>query len=153
MKQEKSHNPFVFQAGDLFRLVRQSFEAEEELDVTRAQAKMLISVWRNPGITQQALAARLDIATMSVCRQVDALEARGMIERRADPADRRVRRLYITAKTDPVIHPMLERIDRISDLFLSSLSKAERETLLKLMDRVITDASQRRADQTASIKQ
>jgi len=153
MKQEKSHNPFVFQVGDLFRLVRQSFEAEQDLDVTRAQAKMLIAIWRNPGITQQALAARLDIATMSVCRQVDALEARGMIERRTDSADRRVRRLFITEKTNPVIRPMLERIDRISDLFLSSLSKAERETLLNLMDRVISDASQRRADQTASNKQ
>ncbi|WP_286829817.1 MULTISPECIES: MarR family winged helix-turn-helix transcriptional regulator [Kordiimonas] len=153
MKQEKNHNSFVFQVGDLYRLVRQSFEAEQDLDVTRAQAKMLIAIWRNPGITQQALAARLDIATMSVCRQVDALEARGMIERRTDSTDRRVRRLFITEKTDPVIRPMLERIDRISDLFLSALSKAERDTLLELMDRVITDASQRRADQTASNKQ
>ncbi|MFC4349285.1 MarR family winged helix-turn-helix transcriptional regulator [Kordiimonas lipolytica] len=153
MKQEKTNNPFVFQVGDLFRLVRQSFEAEQDLDVTRAQAKMLISVWRNPGITQQALAARLDIATMSVCRQVDALEARGMIERRTDASDRRVRRLFITEKTGPVIRPMLARIDHISDLFLQSLSDDERETLMDLMDRVIADASARKTDQSTSKKQ
>lgn len=146
MKQETPQNPLVFQLGDLFRLVRQSFEREDGPDVTRAQAKMLLSVWRNPGITQQALAARLDIATMSVCRQVDALEERGMLERRSDPSDRRVRRLFITEKTEPVLKVILTRIDEISDAFLSPLSPSERDTLLNLLDRVIAGACAKKSE-------
>ncbi|NVJ70361.1 MAG: MarR family transcriptional regulator [Alphaproteobacteria bacterium] len=146
MKQETPQNPLVFQLGDLFRLVRQSFESEDGPDVTRAQAKMLLSVWRNPGITQQALAARLDIATMSVCRQVDALEERGMLERRSDPSDRRVRRLFITEKTEPVLKVILKQLDEISDAFLSPLSLSERDTLLNLLDRVITGACAKKSE-------
>lgn len=143
-----AQNPFVFQVGDLYRMIRQTFESEDGIGVPRAQAKLLLSVWRSPGITQQALATRLDIATMSVCRQVDALEARGMLERRVDPADRRVRRLYITEKTGPIITPLLARIDEISDLLLSALSLEEQATFRGLLDRIIADTCAKKTETT-----
>lgn len=140
----KDHS-FVFQIGDLFRLLRATFDAEDGPDVTRAQAKMLIAVWRTPGIIQQALAQRLDIATMSVCRQIDTLEKRGMLERRASQTDRRVKCLYVTAKTAPNISSVMDHIHEVSEMYLAPLSGEERSTLLNLLDRIITDASNRKA--------
>ncbi|WP_262690680.1 MarR family winged helix-turn-helix transcriptional regulator [Kordiimonas aestuarii] len=145
MPQQNSDKPFVFQIGDLFRLMKASFEAEEGPEVTRAQAKLLISVWRNPGISQQALAQRLDIATMSVCRQIDALEERGMIERRPSDTDRRVKCLYVTEKTSPIISTVMNHVHEISEMFLDPLSAEERKTFQTFLNRIVDSATSRKA--------
>jgi len=141
---QEVHNSFVFQISDIVRLVRQNFAQEDGVDITRSQARVLISVWRNPGITQQALAARLEITTMSVCRLVDALEGKGMLERRRDESDRRVRRLFVTDKTEPFIEKVLARIEEISGDFLVPLSRDERQTLESLLGRILSHASSKR---------
>ena len=144
MPPQTPDKPFVFQIGDLFRLMKASFEAEEGPEVTRAQAKLLISVWRNPGISQQALAQRLDITTMSVCRQVDALEARGMMERRPSATDRRVKCLYVTDKTTPIISTVMDHVHEISEMFLAPLTSDERTHFLSLLDRIVDTATSRK---------
>ncbi|MCJ9427891.1 MarR family winged helix-turn-helix transcriptional regulator [Kordiimonas marina] len=143
-EKQEVHRSFVFQVSDIVRLVRQNFSQEDGVDITRSQARVLISVWRNPGISQQALAGRLEIATMSVCRLVDALEGKGMLERRTDDADRRVRRLFVTEKTEPFIEKVLARIEAISDDFLAPLSTGERQTLENLLGRILSHASSKR---------
>lgn len=62
--------------------------------MTRAQWVMLIWLDRRPGLSQKELAELLEVEPISVARLVDRLEARGLVERRADPADRRVWRLH-----------------------------------------------------------
>ncbi|TNE61123.1 MAG: MarR family transcriptional regulator [Alphaproteobacteria bacterium] len=140
----ENQNPLVFQISDLFRLMRQAFAKEDGPEITRAQAKVLLTVWRLPGISQQALAARLEVSTMSVCRQVDALEAKQMIERRSDDKDRRVRRLFVTEKTTPLIDTIMAKLADLSDEFLAPLSSEERRTLDSLLNRIIAHASQKR---------
>ena len=145
MRPSSHDNPLAFRIGDLFRLMKASFDSEDGPDVPRAQAKMLLSVWRLPGISQQALAARLDIATMSVCRQIDALEERGMVERRVSDSDRRVKCLYVTEKTAPIIDRVMDHVHEVSETFLSPLSAEERETFLSLLERITEDAIARKA--------
>ena len=58
---------------------------------------------RNEGINQAGLADLLEIRPMTLVRQIDRMEEAGWIERRPDPADRRARRLYLTAKARPVL--------------------------------------------------
>ncbi|GAA3844915.1 MULTISPECIES: MarR family winged helix-turn-helix transcriptional regulator [Amycolatopsis] len=53
------------------------------------------------------LAAWLDTEPPTVTALVDRLQARGLLERRADEADRRVRRIHLTAAAETA----LERID------------------------------------------
>src|SRR4051795_10061578 len=50
------------------------------------------------GQSQQALAERLGIPPSRMVAKVDALEEAGLIERRPDPDDRRVRALHLTLK-------------------------------------------------------
>src|SRR3954469_14512859 len=47
--------------------------------------------------SQRELAARLNVSEPVVVEMVDALEARGLVERRRDPADRRSNALTVTA--------------------------------------------------------
>lgn len=48
------------------------------------------------GISQRELAARVGIDTSTLVRLLDILAAKGLIERRQDPADRRANLLFLT---------------------------------------------------------
>jgi DNA-binding MarR family transcriptional regulator len=45
----------------------------------------------------------MDMEPITLSRQVDRMEAAGLIERRPDPADRRIKRLYLTEAARPLV--------------------------------------------------
>jgi DNA-binding MarR family transcriptional regulator len=71
--------------------------------LTRAQWVILFWVDRQPGLSQKELAEILEVEPITVARLVDRLEEHGFIERRADPADRRVWRLHLLEAARPVL--------------------------------------------------
>jgi MarR family transcriptional regulator for hemolysin len=81
--------------------------------MTRAQWMILVRLRRCGGMTQRELAEILEVEPITVGRLVDRLAARGLVERRADPADRRVWRLHLTPAADPV----LAEIDQVRIAF------------------------------------
>jgi DNA-binding MarR family transcriptional regulator len=95
----------------LGRMGRSRFEARvRDLGLTRPQWRALNGIRYEPGINQRGLATRLEVEQMTIARQIELLEAKGWIERRIDPADRRNRRLFLTE----AMMPFLEKIDMIS---------------------------------------
>src|SRR5437763_16983754 len=75
---------------------RRFVHALQPLELHPREFSVLRAVKANDGQSQQALAARLHIPPSRMVAIVDELESRGLIERRPDPADRRVRALYVT---------------------------------------------------------
>jgi DNA-binding MarR family transcriptional regulator len=76
------------------------------------------------------------IEPMMMVRILDRMEADHLLERRADPADRRARRLYLTKKAKP----LLEEIWRLGDVtrgeMFAGISKADRDTCIKALERM-----------------
>jgi DNA-binding MarR family transcriptional regulator len=102
--------------ADVSRLMRRSFNARaRSVGVTRPQWQVLTVLIRNEGIHQGALAEKLEVEPMTVCRMVDRLQEAGLIERRADPDDRRSWLLFATEKT----HVMAEKLRPLADDMLS----------------------------------
>jgi MarR family transcriptional regulator, transcriptional regulator for hemolysin len=66
-----------------------------EHDSTRAQCIILARLERQPGLSQNELAAIAEVAPITVARLVDRLEAQGLVERCTDPNDRRIWRLRL----------------------------------------------------------
>jgi len=64
--------------------------------MTLAQFDVLMTLWHTDGITQQELAEWLLVTKANVVGLIDRVSAAGWVERRADPEDRRVNRLYLT---------------------------------------------------------
>ena len=82
---------------DAARLLRRRFDARaRRIGVSRAQWQVLIALARAQGINQAGLAERLEVETITVGRMVDRLADAGLVERRADPADRRAWQLFLT---------------------------------------------------------
>jgi len=67
----------------------------EELDLTLTQVKALISL-AAAELTVKDLAERLGLSLPGTSRAVDVLVARGLVGRREDTADRRMKRLRCT---------------------------------------------------------
>jgi DNA-binding MarR family transcriptional regulator len=76
--------------------------------LTRAQWVILVWLDRQPGLSQKELAEILEVEPITVARLIDRLEERGMVERRADPADRRVWRLHLLPPARPVLEALHE---------------------------------------------
>ena len=74
--------------------------------MTRAQWAVLLRLERREGLKQSDSPRTLDIQPITLTRLVDRLCDNGLIERRADPNDRRAKRLYLT----PAARPLLDRI-------------------------------------------
>src|SRR3954468_6163378 len=92
---------------DVARLVRTRADARARTyGMTRAQWMILVRLDAQPGMSQNELAALIEVEPITVARLVDRLESRGFVERRADPADRRIWRLHLS----PAAAPMLKEI-------------------------------------------
>jgi len=98
-----------FLLADTSRLIRKRFDRRtRELDLTRAQWRVLAQLRRREGINQSALAEILEIENITLGRHIDRLEEKGYVERRPDPKDRRMWRLFLKAEVQPIMDELKE---------------------------------------------
>jgi DNA-binding MarR family transcriptional regulator len=120
----------LFLLHDVGRLLRVDADKRASAHgMTRAQWGILLWLERQPGISQKELAELLEVEPISVARLVDRLEARGMVERRPDPKDRRIWRLHLC----PPAVPMLREIHRHRSAMATHLTHGVTPAALEIM--------------------
>ena len=135
---------FGFLVNDVARLFGRRFSLNgNRLGLTREQCRTLGYLARNEGINQAGLAELLEIRPMTLVRQIDRMEDAGWIERRPDPADRRARRLYLTAKARPILGRIWDVANDTRDEALARLSPTETQQLIELLRRIHGTLSER----------
>jgi MarR family transcriptional regulator, transcriptional regulator for hemolysin len=135
---------FGFLVNDVARLFGRRFDQNgRRLGLTRAQCRTLGYLARNEGINQAGLADLLEIRPMTLVRQIDRMEEAGWVERRPDPADRRARRLFLTAKARPILGRIWKVATETRDEALARLSPEESELLIDVLHRVHATLSER----------
>jgi MarR family transcriptional regulator for hemolysin len=108
---------FAFMLNDVARLLRTYADHKAgKFGMTRAQWAVLIRLDRTQGLKQCELAEILDVQPITLTRLLDRLCDNGVIERRPDPTDRRVKRLYLT----PAAKPLLERLGDLGEELLGT---------------------------------
>ena len=133
---------------DAARLLRKRFEQEaRHLGMTSAQLQILGRIAVNERINQSRLAALMDMEPITVCRHVDRMEATSLVERRADPGDRRVRLLSVTEKGRELIPQMREIAQRILGEAQQGLSDDHRALLLDALETFVGNLSTKPADE------
>jgi len=112
----------LFLLYDVARTMRtQTDQRARKLDLTRAQ--WVILAWLNlqPGLSQNELAALVEVEPITVARLIDRLEKRGFVERRADPRDRRIWRLHLMPAAGPALDAFQVWRDALSQRFADIL--------------------------------
>ena len=137
---------FGFLLNDVARLLRQHVDQRaQSLGLTRTQWRALAHIARREGIHQAALAEILEVEPITLARLIDRLEARGFVERRLDPADRRTRRLYLTDKAHPVSRRMSELAAVLLAEAFAGFSQAEIAALYDGLERMKGNLADARA--------
>jgi len=106
------------------------------LDLTPPLVGLLRAIDATPGQSQQAMAQLLGTPPSRLVGLVDALADRHLVERRRNPADRRLHALHLTDGG----RALLERVEAVGrehdDAVLRSLDAAERAQLRAMLARV-----------------
>ena len=120
----------LFLLHDVARLLRVDADKRARAhDMTRAQWGILIWLERQPGISQKELSELLEVEPITVARLIDRLEARGMVERRPDPRDRRIWRLHLQPDALPVLSEIADQRAEISRMVTAGLDDDTIDTL------------------------
>jgi MarR family transcriptional regulator, transcriptional regulator for hemolysin len=131
-----------FEIAETAHALRKNFDRRAVgLGVTRAQWKVLFRLTRHPGLRQIELADLLDIEPITLSRIIDRLEEAGLVERAADPTDRRAWRLHVTARAEPLVEKLRAVADEmIADAF-SGIDPKDIEITRAVLGRVRENAS------------
>ena len=106
-------------------------------ELHRGQLPILELVLARPGCTQQELAEQLRITPASVAQSTTRLEKAGLIEKRADPDNRRRNCLNATEEGARAASRYRQSFDEVDAETFSGFSEAELVTLSAYLDRMI----------------
>ena len=122
----------LFLLYDVARLMRtRADQRARRHGMTRAQWVILSWLERQSGISQNDLAGLVEVEPITVCRLIDRLEARGLVERRSDPRDRRVRRLHLTPKAQPILDEIHGYREEMRKQLTAGISKEALDTQIE----------------------
>ena len=121
----------AFQIMDVARMLRTyADQRARQFGISRAQWAVLIRIDRTEGLKQSELADILDMQPISLTRLLDRLAENGLIERRADPNDRRANRLYLK----PAARPLLEQLAALgTDMMTTVLDGLDTKTVERML--------------------
>ena len=106
------------------------------LGLKTSEHEVLVNLLLYPGSTQQQLGAHLYAAKSVVSSLVSKLEARGLLERRADDSDARIWRLHLTREGDKLARRALAVQIEVVTAMGEGSSAADNARLVASLDRV-----------------
>ena len=141
----------AFELAETSRMMRRVYDRRAAaLGVTSAQWRVMLRLSREPGLKQVELADRLDVEPITACRIVDRMEEAGFVERLRDPDDRRVWRLKLTSKAEPVLSKLhAVGMEMASEAF-SGFAPEEIDAIRGKLARIRENVGRIEADQKVS---
>jgi MarR family transcriptional regulator, transcriptional regulator for hemolysin len=136
--------------GDLARAMRVAVDQRmKRKGITRAQWMILSRVSYETGIIQKDLAAGLDLTKFAVTEPLRRMEESGWIERRDDPQDGRMKRLYLTKAGGELVR-YLRRVQReVTHACAAPLDERRGLELIAALKAMKDHTVQRRQDELA----
>src|SRR3984885_8203370 len=103
---------------------------------TMPRFALLANLEREDGQTLAALSRHMLVTAGNLTGLVDRAERDGVVERRADPADRRLSRVFLTAKGKELVQSLIPvHASHVSEL-LAALDAGERRELRRLLGKL-----------------
>ena len=135
MPAQPINREIAFTIMDVARLLKTyADQRARQFGISRAQWVVLVRIDRTEGLKQSELAELLDLQPISLTRLLDRLADNGLIERRADPNDRRANRLYLK----PAAKPLLGRLSEIgADMMETVLEGLDAKSVDRMLKELV----------------
>ncbi|WML42015.1 MarR family transcriptional regulator [Neobacillus sp. OS1-2] len=108
----------------------------KEFDLTKRQYLYLVRICENPGTIQEKLVEMIKVDRTTASRAIKKLEMNGFIEKRDDPHNKKIKKLFPTEKGKSVYPSIKSENDYSNTVALSGFSETETETIFNLLQRV-----------------
>jgi len=131
-----------FQMLQVHKAHRQLAEAAlNKLGVHTGQEMILLQLWIEEGIPQSQLAASMEVEPPTATKMLQRMERAGLIERRPDPTDARISRVYLSERGRALEQPVLDVWKQLEAQTVARLSLTEQALLHRLLMQVLTNLS------------
>jgi len=108
----------------------------KEYDLTKGQYLYLVRICENPGIIQEKLAEMIKVDRTTASRAIKKLEKNGIIERKDDKHNKKIKKLFPTVKGKNVYPYIKRENDHSNSVALAGFSEREVEIISHLLQRV-----------------
>ena len=128
--------------GYLFRRMQQIavaifMEECRAFDLTPVQYAALVAIQTHPGIDATRLSAVIAFDRSTLDSVIERIEAKGLVERKASPDDKRIKLLYLTRSGAALLREIVPAVDRAQARMLEPLKPADRKTLITLLSQLV----------------
>lgn len=136
---------------DAARLIKSEFERRARGHrLSLMQWRTLGALNQNDGMSQVALAARVEASQMTMSDIIDRLESEGLVRRESDPADKRAKLVWITAAAAPVVEEMRSIATEVYAAALAGIAPEDLDGLTRSLQQIVsnleTDETEQKED-------
>ena len=100
------------------------------------QPEMLSYISAHPGCSQKQMADSAGVTPASIAASFKRMESAGLIRRRADTADTRCNRVYITERGKQELQICQQDIERLNQLMLEGISQEELDAFYRCIEKI-----------------
>lgn len=105
----------------------------KEMNLTKGQYLYVVRIFENPGIIQEKLAELIKVDRTTAARALKKLESNGFVEKRADPENQKIKRIFLTGKGNQ-LYPFIKREHEYSErVALKGFTEDEVASVQKLL--------------------
>ena len=119
--------------------LKQEFASAGLDEVRPAYLGVLMSLWRDDGLSAVELARRAGLEPSTMTGLLDRMERDQLLARRADPDDRRAQRIYLTETGRTVREPTLAAVDRTLARVLEGVANKDLIRIKDTLRRVLAN--------------
>ena len=108
----------------------------EEIGLYGGQPPILHQLWENEGCTQTDLVENLHLAPATVTKMLQRMEQAGLVERRPDPVDQRITRVFLSPAGRAIRGDLQKREQQVGEEMLQDFDPEERAQLAGYLSRM-----------------
>lgn len=108
----------------------------EDIGLHRGQSPVLFKLWEKEGRTHSELAKHIHVQPATMTKMIQRMERAGFVERRSDPDDERVSRVYLTDAGRAIQSEIQQIIQGLEQEALAGFSADERTMLRQLLSKI-----------------
>jgi MarR family transcriptional regulator, transcriptional regulator for hemolysin len=138
MKKFDYENSIGFVVYSASKTFQKAFDLElrNKIGITITQSKVIFALYLHSGLTQRELADKIGVESPTLVPIIDKMEEDGYVQRKFDPQDRRIKRVYTTSKTDLLWDSMMECATQIRKVSTKDVSEQEIKSALGVIKKI-----------------
>jgi DNA-binding MarR family transcriptional regulator len=108
-----------------------------QYELTKVQYSTLFAIMLHNPVDATRVASLIAFDRSTMGDVLDRLEAKGLILRKPNPADRRAKLLYLTPKGEELLERAGPAVGRVQERLLRPLQREDRATFVRLLKRLV----------------